>query len=145
MRKTPIILLLLALAASLPAQGPKLVVPTGHADDITAAAISPDEQYILTGSMDETVILWSINGKEIHTFRRHTASIQAVAFLYYGPHKYALTADGNGNVHQWTLSGEHLHVGCGDHARGRTRQHSPTGADVAQPLDRIVIDRKSVV
>jgi WD40 repeat protein len=58
--------------------------------------------------MDETVILWSINGKEIHTFRRHTASIKAVAFLYDGPQKYALTADGNGNVHQWTLSGEHL-------------------------------------
>ena len=108
MRKTPIFLLLLAFAAGLVAQVPRLVVPTGHADDITAAAISPDEQYILTGSIDETAILWSINGKEIQTFRRHTASIQAVAFLYDGPHKYALTADGNGNVHQWALSGEHL-------------------------------------
>lgn len=108
MRKTPLLLLLLAFAAGLVAQVPQLVVPTGHADDITAAAISPDEQYILTGSTDGTAILWNINGKEIHTFRRHTAGIRAVAFLYDGPQKYVLTADGNGNVHQWTLSGEHL-------------------------------------
>lgn len=105
--RTILLPLFAALACSALAQAPRLVVPTGHSDDITAAAISPDEKYVLTGSADETAILWSIGGDEMYTFKRHSGSIKAVAFLYDGNDKFVLTADDNGHVNQWDLSGNH--------------------------------------
>ncbi|MCK6691252.1 MAG: hypothetical protein L6Q97_04025, partial [Thermoanaerobaculia bacterium] len=113
--RTPLLLLLICLACSALAQTPHLVIPIGHSSDITAAAISPDEKYILTGSDDETAILWTIGGKEMYALKRHSGPIIAVAFLYNGKDKFALTADKDGAINQWNLSGNHI----------RTFRHAP--------------------
>ena len=44
----------------------KVISEKGHAKKITALAISPDETMILTGSLDESVILWDARtGKQL--------------------------------------------------------------------------------
>lgn len=103
--KTLFFIAFFSFASLLQSQSLRLVVPVGHSGELTAAAISPDEKYVLTGSSDQTAILWSIKGKEIFTFKGHTAGIRGVAFLYTANEKFALTADGNGTIKLWTLDG----------------------------------------
>ncbi|MBL7775973.1 MAG: caspase family protein [Saprospiraceae bacterium] len=95
----------LFFCTALTAQTPRLVIPIGHTGDIAQMAISPDEKYILTGSADQTAILWNRAGKELFTFRGHGATVAAVGFLYAGAEKYALTGDQNGTIKVWDLNG----------------------------------------
>lgn len=134
--KTLFFLLLVCLACSALAQTPHLVVPTGHSGDIIAAAISPDEKYVLTGSDDETAILWTIGGKEMYALRRHSGPIIAAAFLYNGKDKFVLTADKDGAINQWDLNGNHI----------RTFHHSPPYQHGRDWVSKIVFspDGKSV-
>lgn len=49
--------------------GVQVVFQSGHAQDITATAISPDGRLILTGSSDGTAKLWNVaSGQELRTF-----------------------------------------------------------------------------
>lgn len=49
--------------------GVQVVFQSGHAQDITTAAIGPDGRLILTGSADGTAKLWDVaSGQELRTF-----------------------------------------------------------------------------
>ncbi len=53
----------------------------GHADAITALALSQDGQFLVTGSADRTIKLWDVHtGKVRKTFRGHTGTVTGVAF-----------------------------------------------------------------
>jgi len=55
---------------------------SGHTDWVTSVAISPDGQFVLSGSYDKTLKLWNLEtGEEIRTFdQQHTDYVMAVAF-----------------------------------------------------------------
>jgi hypothetical protein len=52
----------------------------GHAERVTAVAISPDGTRALSCGWDSTVRLWDVQtGRELHCFRGHTGFVAAVA------------------------------------------------------------------
>ena len=59
------------------------VIPNGfagHTAPVTAAAFSPDGQYILTGSNDQMARLWNLKGEELQAFPGHPGPVWSVCF-----------------------------------------------------------------
>jgi WD40 repeat protein len=72
----------LSLGTPLAAAEPKLelVLQTGHTDLIHSVAWSPDGKRVLTGSYDNTAILWeAATGRKLRTFAGHTDRVTSVA------------------------------------------------------------------
>jgi WD40 repeat protein len=60
---------------------PELVVTTGHIAVVNCVAFDPTGEYILTGSEDRTLKLWSISlQQEYRTLYGHTAGVAKVIF-----------------------------------------------------------------
>ena len=108
----PFLLLLLSLSTLnlLAQQAPQLIVPIGHASDITAVAFSPDGNYLLT-SGGKTAKLWDRAGHEIQTFIGHSFFISSVAFAPDG--KSIITGSYDGKMIHWNLNGDTLHIYSG--------------------------------
>jgi len=63
-------------------RGSVLYTYRGHTGRVTTVAWSPNGKYIASGSLDQTVQVWSSNpGDHVHhsIYRGHTAGVQAVA------------------------------------------------------------------
>ena len=61
--------LLAFLPILLQAQRPQLIIPTGHAEKITACSFSEDEQYLVSTDESGRIILWEIGSlKELQHF-----------------------------------------------------------------------------
>jgi len=97
--------LLLLLSTLLYSQVPRLQVPIGHTDVVSAVAFSPDGQTVLTGSWDGTAKLWDLAGRELQAFAAN-GWCSAVAFSPDG--KTILTGSFNGTAQLWDLSGRKL-------------------------------------
>jgi WD40 repeat protein len=85
------------------------VVPqTGHTYWVTTVAISPDGKYVVTGSGDQTAILWeSSSGKKLRTFQGHASWIKGVAMS--GNCVYLVTGSADRTAILWeTTSGKKL-------------------------------------
>ena len=53
----------------------------GHEDQVNSVAFSPDGQYVVSGSSDKTVRLWSVeSGELLQTMEGHTSGVRSVAF-----------------------------------------------------------------
>jgi hypothetical protein len=76
-------------------------------------ALSSDGKLVLTGSFDQTAILWeAASGKKIHTFQGHTDQIIGVALS--GDGKLALTGSKDKTAILWdAASGKKLHTFLG--------------------------------
>jgi WD40 repeat protein len=76
---------------------------------VHAAAFSPDGQRILTGSQDETAVLWEADsGRKLHVFR-HSGAVRAVCFSPDG--KLVLTASENKTAALWDAeSGRQIRI-----------------------------------
>jgi WD40 repeat protein/uncharacterized caspase-like protein len=60
---------------------PRLAVQTGHGDQVTSLAFSPDGALLLSGSDDKTARVWDLaTGREIRTFGGHADQVLSVAF-----------------------------------------------------------------
>lgn len=63
----------------------KIYAQLGHGDSISCLAFSPDGRTIVSGSNDNSIILWdAVSGRELHTLRGHTSRVTTVAFSVDG-------------------------------------------------------------
>ncbi len=72
----------------------------GHAGLITSVAFHPDGIHLVSGSTDQTLILWDVRtGKPLHQFRGHTQTVSGVAWK---PGEATIVSAANdGNVKVW--------------------------------------------
>ena len=92
-----------------PATGEEQHLPTSHTDQVPAVAVSPDGEWIATGSGDHTVILWDANGRRLRRLRGHRNLVQGLAFDSSGQ-RLLSTSDDN-DLRLWDLaSGTTLRV-----------------------------------
>ncbi|MBN2521934.1 MAG: caspase family protein [Bacteroidales bacterium] len=76
------------------------VIQKGHSAYITCVAFSPDGNYVITGSYDNTLKLWNAkNGKEIRTFSMHTGPVRSVCFSPDGSRILTSSVDNKAHVY----------------------------------------------
>ena len=86
-----------------PSAGPELVLQTGHSDTVKALALSPDNTLLVTGSRDQTAIVWDLaTGQQLFTLRGHQDDVIDMAFGTDGDD--VITAAEDGLVILWDLS-----------------------------------------
>ena len=81
----------------------RLIVQNGHSDVIYSVAFSPDGKKYLSGSGDNTMKLWDVSGKLLHTFEGHSDWVTSVAFSPDG--KSVISASKDKSVKIWDLTG----------------------------------------
>lgn len=73
--------------------GPLRSTMTAHTDWVRAVAISPDSEFLLSGSNDMSVKLWALaTGRLLHNFVGHRHLVRGVAFAATEDMKYNLAA-----------------------------------------------------
>ena len=80
---------------------------SGHTDQVTTVALSPDGRIAASGSMDETICLWDVRNRKLTaTLEGHTDVIQTVTF---SPDGLTLaTGCRDGSIHLWDpTTGKH--------------------------------------
>ena len=61
--------------------GTEISLITGHTEEVTSVAFSPDGRTLASGSYDNTIRLWnSETGERIRTLEGHTSGVTSVAF-----------------------------------------------------------------
>ncbi|MHB8628648.1 MAG: nSTAND1 domain-containing NTPase [Aggregatilineales bacterium] len=76
---------------------------SGHTDSVTSVAVSPDGQYVLSGSNDGTARLWDLQtGAQIRVLSGHSGHVLGVAFSPDG--KTALTGGNDKTARLWEVS-----------------------------------------
>jgi WD40 repeat protein len=78
----------------------------GHTLDINSVVFSPDGKTIASGSRDNTVRLWSLDGKPPQTLMGHTDDVISVAFSPDG--KTIASGSRDNTVRLWSLDGKPL-------------------------------------
>ncbi|WP_414590255.1 WD40 repeat domain-containing protein, partial [Scytonema sp. PCC 10023] len=69
-------------------------------------AFSPDGKTIASGSVDNTVRLWNLNGQLLKTLSGHGSSVRSVAFSPDG--KTIASGNNDNTVRLWNLNGQLL-------------------------------------
>jgi WD40 repeat protein len=101
-----LILTLFAYPLVLFGQSIETVIQKGHELAVLAVAISPDSNYVATGSRDKSAKLWQLStGREVRSFLGHQASVTNVKFSRNG--KHLITTSHDRSVKIWeVLSGK---------------------------------------
>jgi WD40 repeat protein len=104
---------------------------TGHTNQISDIAFSVDGQTLLSGSWDDTLILWNVDssseefGEPIHVFEGHRDYVASVAFS--PDNKSAISGGGDDLVILWNLAdGSRLRVFEAHDDSVTSVDHSPT-------------------
>ena len=75
----------------------------GHSNLVMAVSMSRDGKYALSGSDDETLILWDVaTGKPLRTFNGHSDAVNAVSMSRDG--KYALSGSYDKTLILWDVA-----------------------------------------
>ncbi len=94
-----LLLALMALATPAFSQGDL----RGHGGPVRALSVSPDGNLAISGSFDQSAILWALqNGKALRIFRAHEGSVNAVLALQAG----FLTGGEDGRVMLWPFGAD---------------------------------------
>jgi WD40 repeat protein len=100
----PCIILLLVFGSSLAlSQTIETVIQKGHELAVLAVAVSPDSNYVATGSRDKSAKLWELStGREVRSFLGHEASVNSLDFSSDG--KYIITGNGDQTAKIWDVA-----------------------------------------
>ncbi|MEO0867969.1 MAG: TIR domain-containing protein [Cyanobacteria bacterium J06642_11] len=97
----------------------------GHSDHVWYAALSPDEQYIVSSGRDNIANLWTLDGKKVATFEGHTAPVSWVAIS--PDNQTFATASGDATIKLWNQAGELLKTLTKHDGSVRNVDFSPDG------------------
>lgn len=92
----------------LSAEGAILLEMRGHQGLINSVAFSPGGKTYLTGSEDQTAILWDHQGEELQRFKGHNLRIFGTALSPEADRIATLGLDAS--VREWSPNGRELHV-----------------------------------
>ncbi|MGC3947461.1 MAG: hypothetical protein QM762_23590 [Chryseolinea sp.] len=91
------------LHSSIYCQSLETVIQQGHELAVVAVAVSPDSNYLVTGSRDKSAKLWEYStGREVRSFLGHEATVRAAAFTPDG--KFLLTGSNDNTVRLWNIA-----------------------------------------
>jgi WD40 repeat protein/uncharacterized caspase-like protein len=126
MRRTSVVLILaFAVLTTANAQELKLEILNGHSGGgVLAVAVSNDGKFALTGSADQTALLWDLEtGKQLRRFfGYHEDAVSCVQFSKDG--RFVLTASYDSSAQLWeTTTGRRVH-GFGENRSGVLVKHS---------------------
>ncbi|MEJ7647247.1 MAG: caspase family protein [Chryseolinea sp.] len=94
--------LLLLLPLFSKAQTLQTIVQHGHELAVVAVAVSPDSNYVATGSKDKSLKLWELStGREVRSFLGHEASVTSAAFT--SDRKYLISGSNDKSVRMWQV------------------------------------------
>jgi len=128
MKHTIHFVLLIFWALQVKAQKAELIVPVGHTMGLTSVHYSPDGRFIISGSKEGAVKVWTTAGKEIQTIASDSSSIVSVAFSPDG--KYALIAKNNkASLWEW-MQGKLIKTFSGDENALVSACFSPDGSRI---------------
>jgi WD40 repeat protein len=90
---------------------------------------SPDGKTIATGSSDNTMKLWNLNGQVLQTFKGHSSVVLSVVFSPDG--KTIATGSHDNTVKLWNLNGQVLQTFKGHSSVVLSVVFSPDGKTIA--------------
>ena len=108
----------------------EVFLQTGHSELLGGLAISPDGQFVSTGSLDNTAKLWELeSGKEIRSFIGHKRDVESVAFSPNS--RFLLTGSVDGTAKLWDVeSGKEIRSFRGDGSGVYHAVFSPDGRSI---------------
>ncbi|MBD2033617.1 caspase family protein, partial [Leptolyngbya sp. FACHB-321] len=82
---------------------PEIRLLGGHTDAVLSVALSGDGQTIISGSHDDTVRAWSLDGTLLRTLEGHTGAVSSVGLS--GDGQTIISGSGDNTVRVWSLDG----------------------------------------
>ncbi len=106
--RCPLLFLMILFSFVSKGQSIETIIQKGHELAVIAVAISPDSNYVATGSRDKSAKLWELStGREVRSFLGHEASVNSLDFSSDG--KYLITSSGDKSVRIWeTMTGKEI-------------------------------------
>ncbi len=83
-------------------QSLETVIQKGHELAVVTLAISPDSNYVATGSKDKSAKLWEVGtGREVRSFLGHEATVTSLEFTSDG--KFLITGSNDKSIRIWDV------------------------------------------
>ncbi|KAM3104714.1 TIR domain-containing protein, partial [Phormidesmis sp. 146-33] len=101
----------------------------GHRGWVHSVSFSPDGKTLATGSYDNTVKLWDLQGRELQTLKGHSERVNSVSFSPDG--KTLATGSYDNTVKLWDLQGRELQTLKGHSSYVTSVSFSPDGKTLA--------------